>query len=56
VTDAANKRKNALAHVAQALNDYAATLAPSVRGPYLAYTQECLNVIDPKPADPKAAE
>jgi hypothetical protein len=56
VTAPADQRKAALAHITQALNDFATTMAPSVRGPYLAYTQECLNVIDPKPADPKAAE
>ena len=53
MTDA---QKQALAFIQQALNDYSATLAPSVRGPFTQAASQALQTIDsaiPKDA-PKA--
>lgn len=42
---AAAMRAGALQYVAQALNDYSATLAPSVRGPFLRESQAALDAL-----------
>lgn len=42
---AAAERAAALQYVVQALNDYSATLAPSVRGPFLRESQAALDIL-----------
>lgn len=43
--EAEARRTGALQYVAQALNDYAQTLAPSVRGPFLRESQAALDAL-----------
>ena len=46
-------RAQALQYIATALNDYANTLAPSVRGPFLREAQAAIKALEP---EAKAAE
>lgn len=41
-----DQTKNAIAFVQQALTDFANTLAPSVKGPFIQNAQQALNHID----------
>ena len=41
-----DQTKQALAHIAQALNDFAATLPQSARGPFVQATSQAMQTID----------
>lgn len=41
-------RAQALQYIATALNDYANTLAPSVRGPFLREAQSAIKALEPE--------
>jgi hypothetical protein len=45
-TEQADPRKQALAYVTQALNEYAATLPPSVRGPFIREAQAAIKALE----------
>ena len=45
-TEQTDPRKQALAYVTQALNEYAATLPPSVRGPFVREAQAAIKVLE----------
>ena len=49
-----NQTKQALGFLQQALNDYSGTLAPSVRGPFIAEASKALQVIDTALSEPDA--
>lgn len=46
------QQKQALAYIAQALTDYANTLPPSVKGPFLREAQAAMKLLEDEP--PKA--
>ena len=45
------ERGQALTYLAQALQEYAQTMQPSVRGPFLAEVQRDFQIIDPPPVE-----
>ncbi len=53
MTEPADPKAQALQYIAQALNDYSTTLAPSVRGPFLREAQAAIKALEPaeKPAE-----
>ena len=47
MTDTVDPKTAALNYIATALNDYAQTLAPSVRGPFLREAQAAIKALEP---------
>ena len=45
-------QKQALQYLAAACSDYANTLAPSIRGPFLRECQEAIKILEAEPAAP----
>ena len=48
-------QKQALQYLTNVANDYAGTLAPSVRGPFVAECQEAFQILNEEPAAPVVA-
>ena len=48
MTEPVDPKIAALQYVAAALNDYAQTLAPSVRGPFLREAQAAIKALEPE--------
>ena len=48
MTDQPDPKVQALNYLATALNDYAQTLAPSVRGPFLREAQAAIKALEPE--------
>lgn len=52
-----DEQKQALNYIATALNDFANTMAPSIKGPFLREAQAAIKALEDAPkADPPKAE
>jgi len=47
-----DSQKQALRYLTNVANDYAGTLAPSVRGPFVAECQKAFQILNEEPAAP----